>query len=365
MVLLQMPARGGFGSWQEAEGDPGTVGEVADAVGCLRTILGERWMGWAKSAPLANVFTISFQEGPREWVRLQRLVRDLEGVPGRDRVVRRDLGSPEWTQYMAAVMALEFCGRLRRSGRRAEFIQNTDAKSPDARIDLAGRWVTVEFKAMHEPDEMKAWNELHDLAFEYLARHGLDLGGLEVNCEQGAVEPGVRSAFLDGLLAVKQSGSTDRVELPAQSGRARNIPCNVGRWRFPVEEVPDIERIVRKMLGKWRRQLAKEPGPTVLVVRTGALFGEALGAVVSNAEAAARSLAAAAQRLPSVAAVVVYDEMFWQPPAPAFLGVSSYRLSIGAADGCARAALLVPNGAAAVPLTPAELDSLVRPDMLW
>lgn len=253
MALVQMPAMGGFQSWQEAEADLGTVGEVADAVRCFRSILGDRWKGWQKSSPLANVFPMSFQCGPREWVRLYRLIRELEGIPGRELVVR-DLGSSAWPQYMAAVMALEFCGRLRRRGRGTEFIQNTDEKSLDARVELANRWVTIEFKATHEPDEMTPWNALHDLAFEHLVHCNLDLSCLEANCEPEALNPHVRNAFLDALLAVKQTGSTQYVDLPSGSGRARIISGNMGRWTFPVENVPDMERIARKMLGKWRLQ---------------------------------------------------------------------------------------------------------------
>lgn len=355
---------GGLKSWQEAEADPGTVGEVADAVRCFRSILGVRWKGWQKSSPLANVFPMSFQGGPREWVRLYRLIRELEGIPGRDLVVR-DLGSSAWTQYMAAVMALEFCGRLRRRGRGTEFIQNTDKKSLDARVDLVDRWTTIEFKATHEPDEMKPWNALHDLAFEHLARHNLDLGGLEVNCEPDALKPDVRNAFFDALLAVKQDGSPQWVDLPSESGRARIISGNMGRWTFPVEDVPDAERIARKMLGKWRLQLEQAPGPLVLIVRTGTLFGETLQDVTKNAETAAERFRETLLQLPTVGAVVIYDEMLWQPPDPTFVETSSCRLSVGAADGCARAALIVPNEAAAVALTTAELETLVRPDMVW
>lgn len=355
---------GGFKSWQDAEADTGTVGEVSDAVRCFRSILGDRWKGWQKSSPLANVFAMSFQGGPREWVRLHRLIRELEGIPGRDRVVR-DLGSSAWTQYMAAVMALEFCGRLRRQGRETEFIQNTDEKSLDARVNLADRWITIEFKATHEPDEMKPWNALHDLAFEHLAHHNLDLGGLEVNCKPEALNPEVRNAFLNALLAVKQGGSTQYVDLPSGSGRARIISGNLGRWTFPVEDGPDVERIARKMLGKWRLQLEQAPGPLVLIVRTGTLFGKTLQDVTTNAETGATRLRETVRQLPTVGAVLIYDEMLWQPPDPTFVETSSYRLSVGAADGCARAALLVPNEAAAVALTTAELETLVRPDMVW
>jgi hypothetical protein len=360
-----MPMMGAFDSWQAAEADAGTVDEVARAVAYLRPILGEEWKGWANGAPLATVFTLSFQGGPREWVRLHRLVRTLEGVAERDSLVRRDLGSSAWTQYTAAVMALEFCGRLRGTGRAVEFIQATDAKSPDARVELARRWVTVEFKALHDPDEMKPWHALHDWVMGEFARHDLDLGGFEVDCAPAALAVGNRRAFLDGLLAVKRGGCTEYHDLPRQTGRARVVDGNMGHWMFPVTEVPELERVIDKLLGKWWKQLREATTPTVIVVRTRMLFGETLQSVASKGETAAARLREVMEPLPMIGAILIYDEMLWPPPSPAFLERPGYRLSVGAIDGCARAALLIPNDAAAVPLVSEEQDVLARPKMLW
>jgi hypothetical protein len=66
---------------------------------------------------------MSLQGGPPEWVRLCHLIRLLERVRGIEALVRSDLGSSAWTEYVAAVMALEFCGRFAAAGRFVELIE--------------------------------------------------------------------------------------------------------------------------------------------------------------------------------------------------------------------------------------------------
>lgn len=82
-------------------------------------------------------------------------------------------------------------------------------------------------------------------------------------------------------------------------------------------------------------------------------------------ETAVRKLKEALHGLEMVSAVVIYDEILWQPPPPPSVLQSDFRLAVGAADGCARAVLLVPNPAAASNLQQDELDVLVGPNMLW
>lgn len=360
-----MPMMGTVRSWDAAASDSTTCGEVAEAVGILRLMLGEHWKGWETGAPLATFFHTTFQGGPREWVRLGRLIHALEDAPNRHSMVRRDLGADAWTQYTAAVMALEFCGRLRLTGRAVEFIQTTDRKGPDARICLAGRWVTLEFKALHETDEMEPWHELQEWVYSQFCVHGMDLGGLEVDCAMNALTKDHRAAFAGGLLAVKTSQSPDYQELPQQTGRARVIDGNMGHWLFPVKQVSELERIVGKLARKWWKQLRGATTPTVIVIRTCMLFGETQESVTIKAEAAATRLREVLESFDVVGAILIYDEILWQPPSPAFLGHPDFRLSIGAVDGCARAALIVPNHHASTPLDAVELETLVGPTMLW
>ncbi|MEO7037381.1 MAG: hypothetical protein ABI548_25725 [Polyangiaceae bacterium] len=355
---------GGVRSWDDASADSRAVGELAKAIAYLRRVLGEDWNGWVKGAPLATVFETGFQGGPCEWVRIYRLIEALESAPGVDALVRTDLGSIEWTEYTAALMALEFCGRLCRGARRVEFIETEGHSNPaDAIVEVAGRSVTVEFKALHGPDAMKEWDELMDWTTAQMVSRGCDLAAIEVDCEPAALLE--REAFLDGLLAVNVSRAPEFRPLPRGTGRARYTGLNTEGWRFPVTHTPDLDRIIGKLLGKWWKKFCDATTPTLLVVRTGMLFGENAASMLSKAEIAATRLRATLESLRTIGAILIYDEILWQPPAPTFFGTPAFRLSTGAVDGWARATLVVTNSNAAIPLTEAELEALVGPRMLW
>jgi hypothetical protein len=359
-----MPMMGGPSSWADAVGDEGTVGEFADAVAYFRRVLRENWNGWKKGAPFVTYFHTSFQGGPREWARLYRLARALDDVPGLEALVRSDLGSSEWTEYSAAVMSLEICGRLRGSGCAVEFIETGgQAKAADARMRLAARWVTVEFKALHEPDAVKPWNEFTEWVLNELARRAVQVGGLEIDCEPPALR--AREAFLEGVLEVQRSQVSVFQELPRGTGKARFAGGNMNRWTYPVADAPELLRLVGKLGGEWWKKFRGATTPTLLMVRTGMLFGDTARRVHEKAVAAVAVLREVLEDFETVGAVLIYDELMWQPPAPGFVATSEFRLSIGSIDGFARATLVVPNPRATLPLSEAELEVLVAPTMRW
>lgn len=88
-----MPMTGNVRSWDAAATDPTTVGEVAEAVAFFRAHLGDAWRGWSIGAPLATRFHTAFQGGLREWVRLYRLARSLDGVRNLGRLLQGGVGS--------------------------------------------------------------------------------------------------------------------------------------------------------------------------------------------------------------------------------------------------------------------------------
>ncbi len=357
--------------------DSRTVGEMAEAAAYFRRVLGDQWQGW-KSEPftqdfhvhrkeraqLAEVFDISFQGGPREWVRLYRLIQALDGVAHVDALVRSDLGSSEWTEFLAAMMTLEFCGRLRPFGHAIELIETADLKTPpDARIALAERPVTVEFKALHEHAEMAPWEDLWAWANRQMSQLVPQLYYLEVEPSEKALEQPV--AFFEGLRALKRSGVVDFQELPLGTGRARIISRRDSLWRYPVLERPELQRIAGKTMGDWWKKFRAAKGPTLLVVRTGMFFGESHEHALAKAEAAALELGRVLASRKMISAIVIYDEILWSPRQAAFFERPNFRLNIDAIDGCDRAALLVPNSRATVPLGTQEIDALVSPAMHW
>ncbi len=125
------------------------------------------------------------------------------------------------------------------------------------------------------------------------------------------------------------------------------------------------DRIIGKLQSGWRKKFETAQTPTLLVVRTGMLFVETVEILVAKAESTAARLIEALSSHPKVGGVLIYDEILWQPPSADHLLLPGYRLSVGAADGCNRAVLLVPNPNATIPLSTSEIKSLVGPNMLW
>ena len=135
-------------------------------------------------------------------------------------------------------MSLEFCGRLRSAGCQVEFIQrNDDPHPPDCRIELDGRWVTIEFKALHEPDAMQPWHEFEEWFHgQFPSSHDPAIG-MDVECAEPALVE--QEAFLEGLLSVQKSGVTTFQEFPRGTGRARCNGENIWKWQYPVPATLD------------------------------------------------------------------------------------------------------------------------------
>jgi hypothetical protein len=270
-VLLKMPLMA-IRSWTEADADPRTTGEFADAVAYFRRVLGDNWNGWTRAAPLACVFGPSFQGGPREWLRLYRLIRALDGLANVDDLVRRDLGSAVWTQYVAAVEQLEFCARFQRAGRAVEIVQRDDKKSPDARASLVDRSVTIEFKALHDSEEREQWDVFLERVCEIAFRKDCNLSSIEVEYAEAALD--VPDAVAETLVAIQLARDPEFRPIPFNAGRARFAEHLgvMGECRIPVAQKDDLSRLVAKVTSKWWEQLDSAAGPTLIVVRTNQLF---------------------------------------------------------------------------------------------
>jgi hypothetical protein len=230
VFALQMPMMGSIRSWKDAAEDPRSVGEFADSVAYFQNVLGEQWLGWRKGSPFATVFDISFQGQPREWLGIYRLIRALGDAPGLASVVKQ-IGSSEWTSYMAAVMALEFCARMRKTGVDVVFVETDDLESPPdvvQSIDPPRRMVVV-FKALHDSDEAKRWDPLTDWLLEELTRRHLDVSAYDIDLEEPALVE--RNALLEGVLAAYEERPPQFRPLPLGTGRIR-VMWGVGETQF-------------------------------------------------------------------------------------------------------------------------------------
>jgi hypothetical protein len=259
-------------------------------------------------------------------------------------------------------MQLEFCGRLRCAGCNVEFIRTDDrAHPPDARVHIAGRWVTVEFKALHGPGETLVWDLFVGRISDRFVQR-MHLSEVEVDLEPNALDE--LDAVVEGLIAVKRNRSTEMQELPRRTGRARFTGLNVGHWCYPISERPALHRVLGK-LPKWSQKFRHIDGPALLLVRAEMLVGPTAAGMLERAEQLASRLREALERFPRISAVIVYDDAFQVSPDPAFFDRSGFRLQLGAIDGWARAVLLVQNTSATSPLEEPELRALAGPDMLW
>jgi hypothetical protein len=280
-----------------------------------------------------------------------------------DLLVRQDLGSVRWTQYVAAIMALEFCSSFHLSGHRVEFVKRTRQYSADARTDLVGRWITVEFKSLHDHDKEELWYALMGWVNEQLLKSNTDCSGLEVDCTPAALSK--REELVDGILNVKTNRITEYQELPQETGRARFVDGNMGRWIFPLNRAPEINRLINRLRGKYRKQLEEVNEPTLVVVRTSMLFKASIESIVSSVESLTERIRPVLSSLKKISAVLLYDDPFLPPLAPASIWNPNDRLLIGSKNGCARVALLVPNINALLPLTKDEMALLIGPSMIW
>lgn len=350
-------------TWDSLAAATAHSNDLVAAVSTLRRFLGDNWSGFVEGRPLATQFGMSLQGGPAEWVRLNRLIGHLENVRGMGALVRMDLGSSAWPQYVAAVMALEFCGRFAANGRFIEFIETSDHEAPaDAFVDVAHRRIRVEFKALHEAEFLPKWHDLMQWVTNQLSAQGAD-NEVDVWCDPSALEN--REALLADLIAVRDAKDPDMVDLPSGTGQARYTGLNVMGWSYPEKQRPDLERLLNKLTSRWWKKFRNADRPGLLVVRTSMLFGESFAGIELRAQEIAEALTAVLPSIPGASAVVIYDDPFWPPIPATHVAVAGGRLCTGNMDGCARVVLLVAVPEATFPLTNEELQLLVGPDMIW
>ncbi len=244
-------------------------------------------------------------------------------------------------------------------------VQNTSAKSPDVRIKLAHRWVTIEFKALHATDEETAWDPFHQEVLDLKCARDLQSVSFDVELTEAArTNP---RAVVDGLEAVASGDHKDFQPLPEATGRARLSEGNCGRWVYPFTQQSDLARIASKLHGKWWEQLASAPGPTLLIVRAEHLFDvSSVSAFLATAQRIANTVRPILEGKAMVGGVLVYEEPFWAPFPRNFQNEGTFRVSTGVSlSGTARFAVLVPAPAARVPLQPDELDCFISRLPVW
>jgi hypothetical protein len=262
-------------------------------------------------------------------------------------------------------MALEFCSRACACGSDVEFVQTGNEKTPDVRMRLADRWVTIEFKALHENEEIAPWYEFEQTLMNLLIGRGVVATTFDRELTPLALSD--PEAVADGLAAVAAGSHHEYQPLPRGTGRARLAAINSGLTGYPVVQQTELVRLVSKLRSKWWKQLASAEGPTLLVVRTSELFGRWDAAAVGRtARSVTDAVRPALSRLPMVGGVLVYDEPFWAPIWPAFAEQDDFRVRMETSPaGCARFMVLVSNPAAHVTLNRPELDRLVPPEPDW
>lgn len=365
-LRLQMPS--GIGrpqSWEEASAQASDDVEMTAAVGFFRGLLGEEWKGWQEAHHLARSFHTSTQGGPREWIRLYRLAQLFEPTPALKLLVD-DLGGSTWRDHIAAEQALEFCGRFHRAGHRVELIQNNHERSPDTRVWLCDRPVTIEFKALHERDERAPWNAFEEELVQRLLHHGALTGPflLDIAFAEPALQH--REQTIDALLQIwDQPGSSWR-DLPDGAGRARHTedPAEAG-WTIPVPQQSALKRLLSNLRSKWVRQLATADGPTLLVVLTEDMFAVKLDTLREQVPSAVEMLQKILPGRRMLSGVLLHEEPFLPERAAVFFSGEDWRFTTGSTEGRFRTALLALNSSSRFPLTTEEIDLLLGPRMCW
>jgi hypothetical protein len=322
----------------------------------------------AEDAPLVTHFHTAFQTGLPECVRFHRMISALEGTPNRNSLVR-DLGLPQWTDYVAAVMALEFCSKFRTSGCEVEVIKpDRSGPRPDVRVMPDNRWLTVEFKGLHPPNEKATWDALTDDVFcELMMQHHIEHPAFEIHFAPAAL--GNAGAVVRGLLDVHARASRNFEALPSGTGWARISSGSATSYLLPFAEKEDITRIARNLADPkrpWSRQLGSVTGATVLVVKSKDIFkGFDRSDILGRVDDLSSQIVAPLLSCPEIGAILIYEEPFLAPP-PRFTAVTgTARVAVGSSEGFARVTVLLENRQASVPLTEAEIDALIGERMRW
>ncbi len=362
--VIQFPKMDGHRSWTDAMNDPRVDDDLRGALDGFRGIFGDGWLGWVKGVPFTTQFFLKLQNQQAQGVRLWRMVQGLREVSGVREFVRNAVGSKAWREYLAAAMTLEFCSRARAAGGDAQLVQRDQNPTPDTRLRIADRWITTEMKALHDRDEMNVWYTFEEKLHHLLAYCQLPHVAFDREWTDAALEN--CRAVADGLISIAARGIRDYEPLPRGTGWARLAAGNTGKDVYPIAQKDDLSRLVGKMR-EWSTQLVHAREPTLLVVRTNALFGDGTPTKVG---AIARKIASALnpllRELPMIGAVLIYEEPFWAPRFPVTAMFPDLRVRIDTSPAqCARFMTLVPNGHASEPLQEAELDRLVGLEPFW
>jgi len=314
---------------------------------------------------LARLFHTSIQGGEREWVRLYRLASALNTVENLELLVK-DLGSSAWQRHVAAEQALEFCGRLRACEHRVVIIRPTHNRSPDVQVWLSDRPVTIEFIALHNPDEQETWFDFVDALYNELfqRRLGADPFPFDVQFHLTALEH--MNDVANALSAIAARGDVSPHDLPHRAGQARYVAEPSERWLgFRVEQRGDLERVVASLGGRYRRQLDEVAGRTLLVVLAQKLFfvrTERLSTVVRRAADTLRDVLAERS---AIGGILIHEDPLEGVSTPVLHRENDWRFAMCATEARACTALLVNNVTAEIRLTDAELEVLVGANIRW
>jgi hypothetical protein len=324
--------------------------------------------GVASDSPLAKAYHTAFQTGRPQCVRLHGMIMALEGTPNRDSLVR-ELGLPRWKDYVAAVIALEFCSRFRTSGCDVELIKaDGKAPRPDARVMPAGRWLTVEFKGLHDPHEKAPWDDLtDDVLCELMMEHGIDNPRFEIHFAPPAL--GNPAEVVRGLLDIQARAVREFEALPSETGWARISADGATSFSLPLAEKDDVTKIARNLADAerpWTRQLGSVTGATVLVVKSQDIFRSLdRHEVLARVDELSRQITNPLLSCPEIGAILIYEELLLSPP-PGFVATTgSARVVLGSSEGFTRGAVLLQNRAARVALLEQEIDALIGERMRW
>lgn len=318
--------------------------EAAEAVAFFRSRMGDGVV--RKGHPFATTFVTCFQNGPSEGERLYKIVRSLDGVPGRDDLVR-DLGKRQIEDYRSGEMTLRLAAGWRSAGCEVEFIPRRDAKTPDLKVRFNDRWSFVECVCVNENSENSDSHAFVQFAMNWAERVQGHLSGRFLPDSTVDDLAWVRDqlAEFEHVSTIQHRQLPGRVELHFEPGAERNY--------FPFDNLPstrsnDLSRVLDK-IGKKQRQLP-EGDLGLIVIDVGDLFD------VGDPELVRLAIRKRLAQFPRVSAVLVMQTDFQAHEGRA--GARGF--FVGATDqGFLRRGVIVSNPNATKKFTRAELERLL------
>ncbi|MBX3201182.1 MAG: hypothetical protein KF894_23790, partial [Labilithrix sp.] len=374
-IEIRMPAVSRADGWVWARSTAAILASrvdgraVLDAIDYFEQLLGADWPGWAKGYPLANTFFTGVNSEEVTGVELHRLLASLHDEPDIGEVIGQ-LKSPAWEQFVAATMVLRLASGARRSAIKTQILRARGKHIADLRLDVAGRWLTLECLALHETAVMREAERVDVVLSRWLAESGIDrLGRTTVTIlhEPSPSEVLERLPELKEAIhtIVREGRSEAEVETLAKVSFERGLsPLPVplsGLGSEPLDS--DIRRLRHRMREKSRQLVAN--GPSILVVRTRHLF-----AFDPHREEMLVLLLAMLHQelggLPDISAVLVYETWLGSGPPARTRRAGRFAVVEGTdSRGRARVSAFVASGSAVHPLTRAEIDAFVGNESFW